>query len=373
MGSDGGGGSRVARIARRRTCDSPAEARRLEEIWREHLDAGDREARFGLSPGGTILGGLEPFLREQRVVCGNRRETLATMEARLRVWAAALGRGSGDASLDTVTRADVVDAMERIGDGSVDGRERSASTMAKYLSHIKRLARWARGAGHIDPSCALGWLDISAPRPAPVQRRAPTLEDLRWLLERWPREDRIVALVLEAMLLTGARPGAIREIRRRDIRYPTPTRPGELRLAPLKGGTLEVCAVAYDSRLHRVLAEIGAHFRRVRGWRPRSSDRICVSPSGARLTGPALCRRAKRVTARLARHPTRAHLRELRPYEWRHGALTDLARRSVGTQMRATYAGHRSEQMQARYMHLTGDDAAPVRAVVEEVLSGGGQ
>jgi site-specific recombinase XerD len=260
--------------------------------------------------------------------------------------------------------------MERIAGGEIDGRNRMPSTVAKYLGALKQFGRWARSSGHIRSDSPLLWLEIPAPEARPPKRRAPTLEDLRWLLERWPREERIVAYVLESMLLTGARPGAIREIRRRDLRMPTEQRHGALELAPLKGGSLEVVEVAHGSRLHKLLQKIVRWFTKVRGYAPRSSDRIVVLPSGRLLSGPDLCRRTRRATDRIAKH-RRRHLRGLRPYDFRHGALTDLARLGVDERMRATYAGHRAVATQARYIHLTGADAAAARATIEGALAGG--
>jgi integrase len=365
-------GAAVVRVEVCRVLPNAEQGRRAEAAIREAADAALKRLDYQLSPAPTILGSLHGFLREQRLVRGNTPAVLKFHERALHMWAAELGgQYGGDIAVDRIRSGDVLDVVERLIAGKVDGRRKGASTVNQYLGSLKQLGRWAtRGSGRRQIALDMPWLEMGRLRAPKPQRYAMDLRDFGKLMRRWPRARRHVAQVVWMVLMTGARPGQMLELKWRDIRRARKGEPGWIRLRASKGGTLEAIRFEVGSPIDDVIEAAREWFREVRGRVPRHYERVFVTVHGRRpgwsVQGFA---NAVRECVRVATRAQRCRREDgFSAYIARHSVLTWLARANVPEDIRAQFAGHRSTRMQEHYTHLSGEDAGEARALVQDAV-----
>jgi integrase len=342
------------------------EAPRIKRIVKAKLEEARRAISFSLAPTVSLLAGLPEFLSYQRSYRQNQSETLKDHERAIRFFASALSDESGDIAIDAIQITDIDLAVEKLLSGRIPG------TVNKYLASLKQFGRWAAQRKSV-PLTSMPWLDLDRVKATASKRTALTSSEFETLMRRWPESGRHVAMLIWMMIFAGSRPGALRTLQWRHLRKDGETGFYLLSLRTLKGGKLETISFEIGSAVEHVLNDARGFFSAFHGRAPAREDFIFV-PSPVRgkrgqpnMWSASALSKAVRHHADMAMQKSRVELsRDFVAYMSRHSILTWLARDGVSDELRARYVGHTTPAMQKHYVHLSGEDARPIRDEISD-------
>lgn len=366
----------IVRREIRRTGLSRAEAERLDDL----LDRAHRQAlldySLGLSGCPTILEAMENFLADPLqfpAVSDGRKRYYRRVLAR---FARDCSRGAGDIAVDCIARKDLdayvaARSAERGNRGKYVPSDRiSYATLANELKALQAFARWCCQRKYC--SYDQDVLRLSVKRVPKRHRRhdrypprARHERDFAGILRRIRKARPDLALVLEGMILIGARPEAVCLCSESSVVEPGCGEDGWVEVPALKGG-VETHRPVWDgsvveSWLERVRDQATAVYRRV-GMRRSRRKPLIPNTRGNRWTSSAFAR---------ALHDTcrRCGVDGFTSYVARHSAITWLKRRGVPAVAIMHYAKHLQISTQDIYDWTSGEEARQAYEVIERIMS----
>lgn len=354
----------------RRSFRSAEEAERYRRLVDSALERAGREFSFGLSACPTIRELLEEYLREKRVCRHNVPATQRRERSALLRFARELSRGAGDVAVDRITRADLVEWLERRlaepghRGAHHDGRTVSRDSVRGDLKILRQFATWCFERHYCGRDLELFGVPFeSSPgsRDGRHPPRALPLHSFREALRRVEAEAPLVSIVLRAMILLGARPAAVFRLCWRDVVLPQGGSAGQVSVPGVKGGLRVDVPVAAGSRLEAILRRARELYRQARGRWPTRAQPVFVRVRGAAWTTDA-------YDHALAEAVRRAGVAvRFTSYTARHTAVTELARRGVSPAAIQHYAKHLRVSTQEIYRHTVNADALPAYAEIERM------
>jgi integrase len=343
-------------------CEDATEAERFRRIVRSAALAAKQRWREGMRSCPTIAELAPEFMRYQRAVAGNKPSTLAAHKRRIEAFSLAWG----DRPIDQITRSDVVRwAEQRLRAKGKAGRHKEQSTLDRGyvqqdLRSLRRLVRWGQEHGHLPANieCAVVPRLSVARRICGGSRHAPqaiVIDRLFEILARLRKRAPTVERVLRGMFLTGARPGALLELRWRDVQM-SDSGDGSLALRGKKGGADGCIAVRRGGALCGLLQECASQGRR--GWnRP-----VFLTARGKRWAGKAF----QHAVSRACRAEG---IERFTAYVVRHSAMTWLhCTPGVSAAAAQRYARHTRLTTQDCYSHAAGVAGSEAFEAVENAL-----
>jgi integrase len=359
-----------------RSVQTQEEAARLDGLLQSAVadalrryDRGDRQC---IAIDDTTIDRFLQYLETDR---GNDPKTLQKYRTTLgRLAARFPGR-----PLETIASEEVKAWIQsRLKDKGIRRRYNPGPTLSRdtvniEIKALRAFCRWA-----ISEHLAPAGLEILAVSPLRIKGKIPgnryppralPMKALLNILSRIGHAAPQLELVLRGMLLLGARPGALCEMRRRHVRLPTKTTPGMVEIPPLKGGAESAIPIHPNSEIEKLFKEAFRLFRHLHGRQrhdypafPSRWGRSARNPYG--WTSDSFAHAVATVCRRLEIPPE-----TFTPYTVRHSAVTFLQNtKEVSAAGVQAYAKHAQVTTQEAYSHRTGRDGEAAYNETERAL-----
>lgn len=324
---------------------------------RKEAEAFDREMRRRMSIehglwSATVMD-LLPARRAWHEAQGHSHDTITKCEKALRRLCTDLA--DGDIALDDIT----IDALEQWQ--AARRKQVKACTVNRELGQLMSLARWAIRTQRWLPESNVPWLHLPRLRNASVRRTIPSLAEMARALHAVPEH---VRLPLVCFAFLADRPGAVCELRRRDIHEPEHcTGWGRIELQHRKGGDPRTVVKGQSSPVWPVLHQAYQLFGNIKGREIRGYDRVFCNLRGAPWTTQTL-------NQAWQRYLRRAGLPPMNQYTIRHLVGTLGAQLGISEIELQSLLGHRTRDMSRFYVHgVAGQQARDAGQLVDEAMA----